>query len=69
MDLKIVDARGLSCPQPVIAAKKAADTGKPFDIIVDNEVSRENVQRFALKNGWETDVRQDGEDIVVSFRK
>lgn len=69
MDKKIVDARGLSCPQPVIAAKKAADQGKPFDILLDNEVSKENVLRFAVHNGWKADARQQGEDIVVSFTK
>jgi tRNA 2-thiouridine synthesizing protein A len=69
MDQKIVDARGLSCPQPVIAAKKAADDGKPFNILVDNEVSKENVLRLAAHNGWQTDVRQQGEDIVISFKK
>lgn len=69
MDKKIIDARGLSCPQPVIAAKKAADEGEPFDILLDNEVSRENVLRFARHNGWQTAAREDGQDIVVSFKK
>lgn len=51
----IVDARGLSCPQPVLLAmarmrEKAAGE---IEVIVDNEVSRENVSRAARSQGWE----------------
>lgn len=69
MDKKIIDARGLSCPQPVMAAKKAADEGQPFDILLDNEVSRENVLRFAAHSGWEISIGQAGPDIVIAFNK
>ncbi len=43
-----IDARGLSCPQPVIETKKAVD--KKFTqltVLVDNVASKENVSRFA----------------------
>jgi TusA-related sulfurtransferase len=43
-----VDARGLSCPQPVLAAKKAIDKGEfPIEVLVDTVTSRENVRRMA----------------------
>lgn len=43
-----VDARGLSCPQPVILAQKAIDTGKfPIIVMVDTVTARENVRRMA----------------------
>lgn len=50
-----IDTSGLSCPQPVLmfltAAKKEPDG--EFDVIVDNEASRENVSRAARNNGFE----------------
>ncbi|WP_457551069.1 sulfurtransferase TusA family protein [Desulfobacula sp.] len=44
-----IDARGLSCPQPVLmfmdAVKSASD--KEFIILVDTDASKENVSRAA----------------------
>lgn len=51
----IVDTRGLSCPQPVLLVMsriKGLESGE-VQVIVDNEVSRENVSRAARSQGWE----------------
>lgn len=61
----IVDARGLSCPQPVLLAmaKMKEKTSGEIEVIVDNEVSRENVSRAARSQGWEVRGEQrDGDD-------
>ncbi len=43
-----VDARGLSCPQPIIETKKVVDKGiKVLSVLVDNIAAKENVMRFA----------------------
>ncbi len=58
-----VDARGLTCPQPVIATKKALDAiGEGvITAIVDNAAARENVAKFAAANGCGVSVEeQDG---------
>ncbi len=49
---KIIDARGLSCPQPVIMTRQAInETGKgSLEVLVDS--ARDNVTRLAKKNGW-----------------
>jgi selenium metabolism protein YedF len=46
---KIVDVRGLPCPQPVILARQALAEGgfETYEIIVDNEASKENLLKFA----------------------
>jgi TusA-related sulfurtransferase len=52
---ELVDARGLSCPQPVLMAlsrMREMKTGE-LEALVDNEVSKENVSRAAAKEGWE----------------
>lgn len=49
---KAVDARGLSCPQPVILAQKAIAQGSfPIEVIVDTVTASENVSRLAKKTG------------------
>ena len=43
-----VDARGLSCPQPIIETKKVVDKKvTSLSVLVDNIAAMENVSRFA----------------------
>jgi TusA-related sulfurtransferase len=70
MSAKRVDARGLSCPQPVVLTSKAIEAGaENLEVIVDNEVSKENVIRVARKYKMQTSVREEGPDIVVEIKK
>lgn len=40
MNTKQIDARGLSCPQPVVLVDRAlADGNADLEILVDNEVA------------------------------
>ena len=66
-----VDARGLSCPQPVINAhKKIKEMGSGvFEVLVDTTTSRDNVMRIATKEGWNVDVKEEGEDILLVLKK
>jgi len=52
---KIVDCRGLACPQPVINTKKALEEEgiASITMIVDNDVARQNVTLFAKNAGYE----------------
>ena len=50
-DIVTVDACGLSCPQPVVLAKKSLESNKKVKVIVDNETAMENVKRLAGKFG------------------
>jgi len=48
-----VDARGFSCPQPVIMARNAIKEGRfPIEVLVETVTSRENVRRASEKMGW-----------------
>jgi len=46
-----------------------ADGNNDLEILVDNEVARENVTRLATKRGLKTDARQEGADIIVHATK
>lgn len=62
-----LDARGLSCPEPVIMISKAMKSGEAaYEILVDNRVSRENVTRYAEHQGYRVSVTEnDGEYTLV----
>ncbi len=47
--MKEIDARGQSCPQPVLLVKKAVDGENPESLVVllTGETSKGNVTRFA----------------------
>ena len=52
---KMLDARGMACPLPVVNAKKAAESLHPGDTLivrVDNEIAVQNLQRFAQHMGF-----------------
>jgi tRNA 2-thiouridine synthesizing protein A len=67
---KMVDARGLSCPQPVLQSKKAIESGQfPIEVWVDTVTSRENVCRMAEKAGVRVRVEQVGEEFKLVLDK
>lgn len=69
---QVVDAKGLSCPQPVLMAMQAmrANGSGEIEVVVDNEASRENVSRAAQSQGWSvTEVELDGGEFRLSLTK
>jgi tRNA 2-thiouridine synthesizing protein A len=68
--VKTVDARGLSCPQPVILARKAIEAGQfPIEVLVETVTSRENVRRMAEKAGCKVAVMQAGDEFRLTLTK
>ena len=62
-----VDARGLSCPIPVVKTKRAIEEN-PKDMItvlVDGAVSKENVSRLAKSEGYSVEVEQVGDSFCL----
>ncbi len=61
---EMVDARGLSCPQPVVLVhQKIKELGKgTFEVMVDTDTSRENIGRLAKSEGWEVVETKKTED-------
>ena len=60
----MVDARGLSCPKPVVIVQNEVKKGNPdhLTVMVDAMVCVENVKRYAASQGYRVDVTEvDGE--------
>ena len=65
-----LDARGLSCPEPVIMIRKALQfKGKAYEMVVDNPASRENVTRYAEHEGYRVSVSERGGEYVLTMTK
>ncbi|MCR4407276.1 MAG: sulfurtransferase TusA family protein [Anaerolineae bacterium] len=65
-----VDARGFSCPQPVILTRKALEKGQfPIEVLVETVTSRENVRRVAEKAGCRVSVEEVGNEFKLIITK
>lgn len=68
----IIDARGLSCPQPVILALneiRKISKGE-LEILVDTATSMENVCRAGKSQGWEAEnIQSDNDTYRIILRK
>lgn len=64
-----IDARGLSCPQPVIMTRNAMAAGvEVLEVLVETGTSRDNVSRMARKEGWWVEVQdvKDGFELILT---
>lgn len=69
-----LDCRGLSCPLPVVQAKKMMEklgVGEGLEVLVDTGTSRDNVSRLARKEGFKVTVREteEGDFVITIFRE
>lgn len=48
---KIIDAKGLACPEPVILTKKALEHKEDVTVIVDDDIAVGNIKRLGAKLG------------------
>ena len=68
--MKRVDARGLSCPEPVIQTKNAmASKEEEDELPVDNVGAKENVSRFVMHQGYQVNVEEQGDDFLLKITK
>ncbi|MCT8975555.1 sulfurtransferase-like selenium metabolism protein YedF [Clostridium sp. CX1] len=67
----LIDCKGLKCPEPVIHTKKYFDGIEEGEatIIVDNEVAKNNVSKFAESNGFKWKVEENNGLFHVNITK
>ena len=66
--MKEIDARGLTCPSPVLLTKATLEEDSPDEIkvMVDNAASQQNVKRFLDSRGFQTEVGKHENDFFVA---
>ncbi len=67
----MIDARGYSCPMPVVMTQKEVKANAPatLEILVDNQCAVENVTRYGKSQGYTVECAAEGEDFRLTFRK
>jgi selenium metabolism protein YedF len=70
-EIKIINAKGLACPQPVVLTKQALESHEQVRVIVDNDTALENVKRLGTKLGCNVKVekKNDGSYEINLTRK
>jgi len=63
-----VDARGRSCPEPVIMTKNALKSADTLEVMVDNQTALENVSRFLRKSGKDVSHKEVEDYFVISAK-
>lgn len=67
----MVDARGYSCPMPVVMVQNELKKNAPaeLEVLVDSRVCVENVTRFGEKQGYAVTCAADGGDFRLTLKK
>ncbi len=71
-EIKTIDARGLSCPQPAMLTRQAIEKQAKgtVELLVDSSTARENVSRLARNSGWGVTIEeQPGGSYRIILKK
>ena len=65
-----IDVRGFSCPIPVVRTKKAMEDnpGKVLTVLVETEVSKENVSRLAVSRGYSVEEEEVAGEYCLTLK-
>lgn len=57
----VLDCKGMACPKPVLQCKDCIEDEAPeaFEVLVDNQAAKENVDRFLSTRGYSADILQE----------
>lgn len=68
----MIDARGLSCPIPVLRVQNEIKKSSPdeLEVLVDNSTAVGNVTRFANNSGYDVTVKElEDEEFSLLLKK
>lgn len=67
----MIDARGLSCPMPVVMVQKEVKKNAPktLQVRVDSRVCVENISRYAALQGYEVQTEEEDGEFLLTLTK
>jgi tRNA 2-thiouridine synthesizing protein A len=66
IDMVEVDARGLSCPEPIMLTAEALKNEKgPIKVLVSEPVQKENVEKYAKSQGKKPTSKEVGDEFEI----
>ena len=66
---KIIDARKMECPAPVMLTAQAIKENSEVTTIVDNKTAEDNVTEFAKSQGFAVSVEQKKDGTYLTLKK
>lgn len=70
MDNNIIDARGRSCPEPVIMLQSAMkENSNNLVVLVDTQVAIENITRFAKNKGFQVSTDNKKDEFKITLKR
>lgn len=68
--MKTVDARGLSCPEPVMLTEEAVNAGEfPVKILVSEPHQKSNIENYVGSLGYKTTATAVGSEFEIVIEK
>lgn len=69
--MECLDLKGKTCPVPVLETKRLIEskTLERVQVLVDNDVSRENVTRFLESRGYQVSVEKNNDDFCLTAQR
>lgn len=66
-----VDARGFSCPVPLLMVQEEIKKNDPaqLEVLIDAPCAMENIQRFAFHNGYRFEAVENGDEWTLKLSK
>lgn len=67
----MVDARGLSCPMPVLMVQKEVKKNRPekLEVLVDHMTAVQNITRFASSQKYSVNVQEENGEYRLTLTK
>ncbi len=67
----MIDARGLSCPMPVVMVQNEVKKSSPDEVkvMVDSMVCVENITRFASSKQYDVEVVKKDDEFELTLKK
>ena len=67
----MIDARGLSCPMPVVMVQNEVKKNAPAElsVMVDNQVAVENITRYASLQKYAVTVAEADGEFTLTLKK
>lgn len=66
--MKTLDARGVSCPEPLVMLKEALKTAAELTLLVDSKNAWENCRHFAEKHGFTVETTKEDGDYMMRIQ-
>lgn len=68
--MKVIDVRGLSCPEPLVAVRnEMVKEENSYQIFADSIPAKENISRYARNRGYVVSVTKEKNEYMLLVQR